>query len=97
MACRLPVVAFSGSGGVEEILRDGGGHLVPFLDVAAMAQSILHFIENPTTLSQEGAKAVQVVSQRYNFEEYINQLIEKTKIEKRESTTTDKRTPVTTA
>ncbi len=85
MACSLPVVAFAGSGGVEEILSDGGGQLVPFLDAGAMADSVGRFIADPTHRAEQGRKGAQVVSQRYSFEGYLDQLIKRINITPKES------------
>ncbi|MEE2906874.1 MAG: glycoside hydrolase family 99-like domain-containing protein [Planctomycetota bacterium] len=46
MAAGLPVVAFDGVGGAPEALVDGTGLVVPFLDTAAMADSILGLIKD---------------------------------------------------
>ncbi|HIA51590.1 MAG TPA: glycosyltransferase [Candidatus Melainabacteria bacterium] len=78
MACSLPVVAFQGSGGVEEILQDGGGQLVNYLDVPAMADSISQYIENPDVRLKDGALAAKIVMEKYNFESYVDTLIEHT-------------------
>ena len=44
MAAETPVIAFSGVGGAPEALEGGCGIIVPFGDIAAMAEAVLAFI-----------------------------------------------------
>lgn len=80
MACSLPVVAFAGSGGVEEILKDGGGRLVNYLDVTAMADNICRYIESPAERAKDGAIAAKIVMDKYNFESYVESILEHTRV-----------------
>ena len=41
MAAETPVIAFSGVGGAPEALEGGCGIIVPFGDIAAMAEAVL--------------------------------------------------------
>ena len=50
-----PIVCFKGATGSEEIIEKGGGVIVPYLDVPAMAEAIIVYYENRDTLETDGA------------------------------------------
>src|SRR4051794_8716816 len=43
----VPMVCFAGSGGAEEFIATGGGTAVPYLDVEAMAQTVVAYLTDP--------------------------------------------------
>lgn len=55
---RLPIVAFDGSGGAREFIgRDGGGVVVPHLDVQMMAEAVHALLVDPGLRDRMGANA----------------------------------------
>ena len=61
METGLPVLAFAGSGGAEEVLP-GSGICVPYLDVEAMAQAAHRLLQDPDrrqALGQHGQHAIR--------------------------------------
>ncbi|MEX0729905.1 MAG: glycosyltransferase [Aquisalimonadaceae bacterium] len=60
MACGVPCVA-TAVGGIPELLRNGGGRLVPPEDPAALAETIAALLSAPQTLIGLGRQARRVV------------------------------------
>lgn len=46
-ALGIPLVCFAGSGGTEELVGSDGGHVVPYLDIDAMAKAVVALSEDP--------------------------------------------------
>ncbi len=58
MAAGLPVVAFSGAGGAQEVLTEGRGIVVPYLDIKCFSEKLIDLIRNPDSrmaMSQRAA------------------------------------------
>ncbi|CAH8295344.1 glycosyltransferase involved in cell wall biosynthesis [Mariniflexile fucanivorans] len=49
-----PIISFDQAVGTNEILKDGGGFIVPYLDVVAMAESVLTYYNNREILERHG-------------------------------------------
>lgn len=49
-----PMLCFEGATGTAEILKNGGGFIVPYLDVAAMVAKIKYYYDHPTKLAEDG-------------------------------------------
>jgi glycosyltransferase involved in cell wall biosynthesis len=76
MAMKLPVVA-SNSGGVPDIVLDGiTGILIPPKDAHALAEGLQNLIESPDLRKEMGMKGRERVKKNYDFNQYINQLLE---------------------
>lgn len=76
MRYALPVVAFD-AGGIKDWLLDGqNGYLVPWMDRAAFAGRIDNLLQDKALARQMGEVGLQLVSERYNFAEYIESLEE---------------------
>jgi glycosyltransferase involved in cell wall biosynthesis len=56
-AMRLPIVAFRDAGGSVEFVGDDAGAMVPYLDLAAMADAVRRLIEDPEGRRRLGAAA----------------------------------------
>ncbi len=77
MACGLPVVITTNTGG-EDIVRPGvDGFIVPIRDVAALKEKILYFYEHPEALRAMGASALQRVQQGFTWTDYADRLIQR--------------------
>ena len=70
MAHGLPVVAFEGSGGVTDVVREGGGLMVPYLDIQAMINGICWLIENTQRRAAIGDAGRQIIARDFDFADY---------------------------
>lgn len=74
MRYALPVVAFD-AGGIKDWLIDGhNGRLVPWMDRAAFAGAIDELLKNKATAQEMGENGLRLVSERYDFKGYIQDL-----------------------
>ena len=51
-----PILCFESATGTAEILAQGGGVILPYLDVEAVAQSIVDYYHNPEKIQRDGAQ-----------------------------------------
>jgi len=51
----MPIISFENAVGTNEVLVKGGGFVVPYLDIEAMANKVIEYYENPLLLSDHGA------------------------------------------
>jgi glycosyltransferase involved in cell wall biosynthesis len=71
MAHGLPVVAFEGSGGIAELLRESGsGRLAPYLDTDAMANAICRIIEDARQRTVIGESGRRIIAEKFDFGDY---------------------------
>jgi len=56
----IPIGGFSGSGGIEELLKQCDGLLVPHLDISAMAKALIQIRYNPEKLFEMGRRAAEL-------------------------------------
>ena len=75
MAAETPVIAFSGVGGAPEALEGGCGIIVPFGDIAAMAEAVLAFYRDADAAKRMAALAKERVLTRYRFEDYFGAIV----------------------
>jgi glycosyltransferase involved in cell wall biosynthesis len=74
MRCGLPVVAFD-AGGIREWLLDGvNGFLVPWMDRGVFAQRVDTLLLDKALARRLGQSGREMVSERFNFEAYIDRL-----------------------
>ncbi|WP_242133245.1 glycosyltransferase family 4 protein [Aestuariivivens marinum] len=52
-----PIICFEGATGTAELLQQGGGYIVPYLDIEAMCDKILFYFNNNDALKRDGQKA----------------------------------------
>jgi glycosyltransferase involved in cell wall biosynthesis len=70
----LPVIAFD-AGGIKDWLIDRvNGYLIPWMDRKAYAAAIDRLLEDKNLAREMGQHGLQIVSERYNFERYIDRL-----------------------
>ncbi|MBS1957751.1 MAG: glycosyltransferase family 92 protein [Cyanobacteria bacterium SZAS-4] len=75
-AAALPVIAFAGSGGAEEIVMDGGGKLVAFGNVSQMTETVLRYFKDRELLHKDSQAARKNRCVTRKFEDYARQLLE---------------------
>ena len=49
-----PIVCFKGATGSEEIISKGGGVIVPYLDIEAMGDQVISYLNNPEMRNKHG-------------------------------------------
>lgn len=57
-----PIICFDKASGITEIIEKGGGFVIPYLDVTAMAKKIIWYYSNPDKVITDGEKAKQLFS-----------------------------------
>lgn len=74
MRYALPVVGFD-AGGIKDWLKDGhNGYLVPWMDKEVFAQRLDELLKDKAKARQLGENGFQLVSERYDFPAYIQDL-----------------------
>ena len=75
MACGLPVICTTNTGGAD-IVRDGqDGFIVPIRDVTALKEKLLYFYENPEVCAVMGESARRRVQAGFSWSDYGNKMI----------------------
>jgi len=75
MACGLPVIHTTNTGG-EDIVRDDiDGFVVPIRDVQALKAKILYFYENPERRDEMGKNALQKAQISLSWDDYGEKMI----------------------
>lgn len=59
---KKPILCFEGAVGTAEILENGGGRIIPYLDIESMAEAIITYYENRSLLEKDGEKVAQLFS-----------------------------------
>ena len=76
MACGLPVICTTNTGGAD-IVRDGvDGYVVPIRDVRALKEKILYLYENPDVCRAMGESARQRVAGGFSWADYGDRMHE---------------------
>ncbi len=77
MACGLPLICTTNTGGDDLITKDGEeGFVIPIRDVEALKEKILYMYNNQAICQQMGAKAKVKVSRGFTWDDYGNRYIE---------------------
>lgn len=76
MAAGLPVVAFLGSGGAEELLTEGRGFLVGYMDLRQYALILHRICNEPDFADSVKAKAKEYIRLHGDFNAYVNRILE---------------------
>ena len=58
----VPIICFEGATGTEEVLVEGGGKIVPYMDIQAMANVIREYYQDRCKLALDGARACELFS-----------------------------------
>ncbi len=75
MACGLPVICTTNTGGAD-IVRDGrDGFILPIRDVTALKEKILYFYENPGACRNMGESASRRVQTGFSWSDYGHKMI----------------------
>jgi len=75
MACGLPVICTTNTGG-EDIIRDGkDGYIIPIRDVDALKEKILYLYENPEEREKMSKSARERVSTGFTWDDYGDRIV----------------------
>jgi glycosyltransferase involved in cell wall biosynthesis len=75
MACALPVIYTTNTGG-DDIARDGiDGYCIPIRDIDAIKKKILFFYENPELRDEMGKNALKRANESLSWEKYGEKII----------------------
>jgi glycosyltransferase involved in cell wall biosynthesis len=70
MDCGLPVVAFADTGGMEELIGEAGGFIVPAFDVPAYAEALGASIANTDVRANCFSRGTALIDGRFAFRKY---------------------------
>ncbi len=75
MACGLPVIVTTNTGG-EDIIREGiDGFIIPIRDIEKLKEKILYFYKNPEIVKEMGENAKQRVKTGFTWDDYGEKMI----------------------
>ncbi|MBI5305986.1 glycosyltransferase family 4 protein [Candidatus Wolfebacteria bacterium] len=76
MACGLPVIATTNTGG-EDLIREGkDGFIIPIRDVDAIKKKIIYLYEHPEICAQMGRSAMEHISEGFTWDDYGDKMIQ---------------------
>ncbi|TIC78511.1 glycosyltransferase [Crenobacter intestini] len=73
----LPVMCFEKASGIADILVEGGlkeDCVAEYLDTQALADKILHLLEDPTRFQDVAARSKQLAASTFDMERYVHEL-----------------------
>lgn len=73
--CHVPVVCFDKAGGSPELVETDGGFVVPYLDLDAMSDRILHLLHTPELRQTMGERLSQKILERHPAQQSIETLV----------------------
>jgi sugar transferase (PEP-CTERM/EpsH1 system associated) len=76
MACGLPVVATRVGGNEELVVEGETGFLVPRADPGAMAETLLHYLDDDSLRDRHGAAARRRVEKNFSIHGMVNRYLE---------------------
>ena len=75
MLHEVPVLAFSGTGGPDEIIKNGeNGYLIPKNNVQLFADQLMELIDQPNHIIEMGRAARKSVSEGFNYKNWLYQI-----------------------
>jgi glycosyltransferase involved in cell wall biosynthesis len=75
MACGLPVICTTNTGGADIVREGRDGFIVPIRDVNALKEKILYFYENPEAGKIMGESARRRVQAGFSWSDYGHKMI----------------------
>lgn len=76
MDAGVPVIAFEGSGGITELVADGGGLLVRMADVDAFGAAVAQLLGDEQQRLALGLRGKEIVAARFSFRHYLFDLLD---------------------
>lgn len=71
-----PIVCFANAGGIPEFVEQDCGFIVPYMDVAAMAQRVLCLLDSPEARRRMGQAAREKVAARHDVDKTAPRIVE---------------------
>jgi glycosyltransferase involved in cell wall biosynthesis len=75
MACGLPVICTTNTGGADIVREGQDGFIVPIRDVNALKEKILYFYEHPDACTAMGESARSRVQAGFSWSDYAHKMI----------------------
>jgi glycosyltransferase involved in cell wall biosynthesis len=75
MACGLPVICTTNTGGADLVREGRDGFILPIRDVDAIKEKILYFYENPDASHVMGESALSRVQAGFSWSDYCHKMI----------------------
>jgi len=75
MACGLPVICTTNTGGADLVREGRDGFILPIRDVTAIKEKILYFYENPEACKAMGQSALRRVQAGFSWVDYGHKMI----------------------
>lgn len=75
MACGLPVICTTNTGGADLVREGRDGFVLPIRDVTAIKEKILYFYENPDACHVMGESALRRVQAGFSWSDYGQKMI----------------------
>ena len=75
MACGLPVICTTNTGGADLVREGRDGFIVPIRDVDALKEKILYFYENPEAWQEYGGVGPAAVQAGFSWSDYGHKMI----------------------
>jgi glycosyltransferase involved in cell wall biosynthesis/GT2 family glycosyltransferase len=75
LAHGVPVIAFDESGGIVELIRETGSPLAPYLDIEAMAASIVQLLGDEAKRRSIGQAGQRRIEQDFSFTDYARDVV----------------------
>jgi glycosyltransferase involved in cell wall biosynthesis len=75
MACGLPVICTTNTGGADLVREGQDGFILPIRDVEAIKEKILYFYENPDAVHVMGESALRRVQAGFSWSDYGHKMI----------------------
>lgn len=75
-AMGVPVLCFDRAGGTQELVEDDAGFVVPYLDIAVMADRILELLDSPDLRRKLGDRIREKVAERNDSDVVMPKILE---------------------
>ena len=75
MACEVPVVAFRESGGAQDLLADGRGFLIDYMDIRKYAQILDYICHESVFANNIKARAKKHIMDKCDFDDYVKHIL----------------------
>ena len=70
MACGLPIITTTNTGGGELIENDKNGFVIPIRDIQAIKEKILYLYKNKETSKKMSEKAIESIHNNFSWDDY---------------------------
>jgi glycosyltransferase involved in cell wall biosynthesis len=76
MACGLPLICTTNTGG-EDLIQEGEeGYIIPIRDIGALKENLVYLYENPAERKEMGRKAMERVRGHFSWDDYGRRTME---------------------